>query len=395
MHQKGPLIVGVAANTAWQNYNGGVFSASQCDDRTDHAVLLVGYGKEDGRDYWIIKNSWGQDWGEGGYIRLSTDSGKNYCGMNTDPKDYHLPLYPKLRDIPANPIPGMQRRDPNDNSNLLGINDGKQDLLGVINVGKQDSNLFLGDGKQDSNLFLGGSEPFLANLGVPDENGRLSATNAADKKPVNGGGVWPMAELPSDSTIIVGNSNSTIIGNGEPNVNDDGRLSETNSTTVNFCVVCINNGGVSDNDAENDHPAPNDNSDLKIVVNPDHLGAEPTALNDSAGTYGPDSIPLFSLVAPGMGDGQIIDKVDGSANNDDGLNNLKIVANPDHLGNGEPDINHNDAEDSPATPGNDPNSCDAICNDTCSKFCHDSDNQPCFSICNERCHGYCPYDNNV
>ena len=128
MHQKGPLIVGVAANTAWQNYNGGVFSASQCDDRTDHAVLLVGYGKEDGRDYWIIKNSWGQDWGEGGYIRLSTDSGKNYCGMNTDPKDYHLPLYPKLRDIPANPIPGMQRRDANDNSNLLGINDGKQDL---------------------------------------------------------------------------------------------------------------------------------------------------------------------------------------------------------------------------------------------------------------------------
>ena len=45
----------------------------------NHAVQLIGYGTEDGIDYWIIKNSWGFAWGEDGYGRIKR--GSNICGI--------------------------------------------------------------------------------------------------------------------------------------------------------------------------------------------------------------------------------------------------------------------------------------------------------------------------
>ena len=46
----------------------------------DHAVLVVGYGTDGGKDYWTIKNSWGAKFGEDGYFRLIRGKGK--CAVN-------------------------------------------------------------------------------------------------------------------------------------------------------------------------------------------------------------------------------------------------------------------------------------------------------------------------
>ena len=82
LYNIGPLSIGVDANQDWQLYKNGVYDPSEnaCDpEMLDHGVVLVGYGSDKGLDYWIIRNSWGKDWGENGYIRLVR--GKNACGV--------------------------------------------------------------------------------------------------------------------------------------------------------------------------------------------------------------------------------------------------------------------------------------------------------------------------
>jgi len=84
----GPIAISVAAGSyGWQLYGGGVFS-EKCGWEQDHAVQLVGYGTDSGKDYWLVRNSWGADWGEKGYIRIQRfGNGKEPCGMDKKPLD--------------------------------------------------------------------------------------------------------------------------------------------------------------------------------------------------------------------------------------------------------------------------------------------------------------------
>nr|CAB3491556.1 unnamed protein product [Digitaria exilis] len=74
-----PVSVGIDAHS-FQFYNGGVMTGESCGTSLNHAVTAVGYGTaEDGSPYWLLKNQWGQNWGEGGYMRLERGTGA--CGV--------------------------------------------------------------------------------------------------------------------------------------------------------------------------------------------------------------------------------------------------------------------------------------------------------------------------
>jgi len=78
MLSTGPISVCLAAST-WSSYTSGIVSS--CDKNVDHCVQVVGIDTES--SYWIVRNSWGTDWGEDGYIYLK--SGANTCDITYDP----------------------------------------------------------------------------------------------------------------------------------------------------------------------------------------------------------------------------------------------------------------------------------------------------------------------
>jgi cathepsin L len=85
----GCVSIGIEADqTAFQHYSSGVLPGT-CGTSIDHGVLVVGYGTDGANKYWKVKNSWGETWGQKGYVNICRDCGKNgkdgECGILMEP----------------------------------------------------------------------------------------------------------------------------------------------------------------------------------------------------------------------------------------------------------------------------------------------------------------------
>lgn len=70
-----------ADKKVFQMYKSGILDSLECGTAIDHAVTAVGFGSDAGKDYYIVRNSWGSTWGDEGYLKIAAVDGDGICGV--------------------------------------------------------------------------------------------------------------------------------------------------------------------------------------------------------------------------------------------------------------------------------------------------------------------------
>mmetsp|Transcript_23932 Transcript_23932/g.64032 ORF Transcript_23932/g.64032 Transcript_23932/m.64032 type:complete len:357 (+) Transcript_23932:124-1194(+) len=114
--QRGPLACAISTPKAFIDFLGwDIYEDKTHENQIDHIISVVGYGSEDGKDYWIVRNSWGTYWGEGGWFRLQMH--KDNLGVETD-CDWGVPS--THTEVPSTRLASPQTAEEEAEALLLG-----------------------------------------------------------------------------------------------------------------------------------------------------------------------------------------------------------------------------------------------------------------------------------
>lgn len=102
----GPMAISIdIEHESFMRYSSGIYFDKNCSDKVNHGSLLVGYGSEGGIDYWIVKNSFGESWGENGYVRMARNMGSD-CSVKS------VALFPVVKKNLLETTPRSTRLEP-------------------------------------------------------------------------------------------------------------------------------------------------------------------------------------------------------------------------------------------------------------------------------------------
>jgi cathepsin B len=88
LYTNGPLSIAITVYSDFLTYKSGVYHHVTGEELGGHAVELVGWGVENGVNYWLVKNSWNEQWGAGGFIKMQR--GIDECGIEDDVSGVHV-----------------------------------------------------------------------------------------------------------------------------------------------------------------------------------------------------------------------------------------------------------------------------------------------------------------